>query len=557
VTAGAGSPRDAWGLRAARLLCPYGLLLVRRYLDCLYILQLERYKPDRYGRWAAEHVGRLVPRREVWIQAATVAAVVALATAGAPWPIAYLAWVAGGILSLRGQRPLQVSQRVQWTARAVRVAVPAALVGLLVASMTGRLAGVLLPWLAGGRGFPVEAATGLAFAGLFAPAIVRLAARIVFPLESLVARRFLAAAALRMRSYPGKVVGITGSYGKTSTKLIAADLLAARYRVQKTGAGVNTTMGITRIIREELRDDAELFVVEMSAYGPGEIREVCDLTRPALGILTAVGVQHLERFGTPEAIAEAKYELIAALPAGAPAVINADDPTCRTLAERARREGKRVLLYGLEERPGLAVQGRILQVGRRGTRFAAAAASGETQEFDTPLLGRWNISNILAGLAVGVELGIPLAAMAPAVAALSPAPRRLEIREEGGITRILDVANANPRGAEMALEVLQQFSGGSRILITPGMVELGSVEAEENFRFGERAAESCDYVVLVGPEQTRPIREGLAARGFPAERLRVARNADEVADLLAAIVKPGDVLLYENRLPDTYLEVGP
>jgi UDP-N-acetylmuramoyl-tripeptide--D-alanyl-D-alanine ligase len=146
--------------------------------------------------------------------------------------------------------------------------------------------------------------------------------------------------------------------------------------------------------------------------------------------------------------------------------------------------------------------------------------------------------------------------MKSAVAGLVPAPRRLEIREEGGVIRILDVANANPRGAEMALEVLAKFSGGSRILITPGMVELGPIEAEENRRFGEKAAAVCDYVVLVGPEQTRPIQEGLVERGYPADRVLIARQAHEVADLLAKIVRPGDILLYENRLPDTYLEVA-
>jgi UDP-N-acetylmuramoyl-tripeptide--D-alanyl-D-alanine ligase len=182
--------------------------------------------------------------------------------------------------------------------------------------------------------------------------------------------------------------------------------------------------------------------------------------------------------------------------------------------------------------------------------------AGETETFETRLRGRWNVANILAALAAGRECGVPLPAMREAVAELSPAPRRLEILEEGGIVKILDVANANPRGAQMALEVLSQFAGGSRILITPGMVELGPIEAEENRRFGQAAASVCDYVVLVGPEQTRPIREGLAERGFPADRILTARHADEVADRLAGIVRPGDTLLFENRLPDTYLEVG-
>ena len=220
-------------------------------------------------------------------------------------------------------------------------------------------------------------------------------------------------------------------------------------------------MGITRVIREDLKDEHEYFVVEMSAYGPGEIREVCDIVHPDLGILTSVGVQHLERFGTPERIAEAKYELISALPAGAPAVINADDPVCRELAQRARGEGKRVLLYGMgKAREGLAVWGTDIEVGPRGTRFRALLANGQGETFETKLLGRWNLSNILAGIAAAAECGVPLVSMKPAVAALAPAPRRLEIHEEGGVVRILDVANANPRGAEMALEVLSQFRGG-------------------------------------------------------------------------------------------------
>jgi UDP-N-acetylmuramoyl-tripeptide--D-alanyl-D-alanine ligase len=360
-----------------------------------------------------------------------------------------------------------------------------------------------------------------------------------------------------MRAYPGRVIGITGSYGKTTTKFITAALLATRYRVLRTPDGVNTTMGITRIVREELSDAHEVFVVEVAAYGPGEIREVCEILRPGLGILTSVGVQHLERFGTRERIAEAKYELLASLPPGDPAVVNADDPVCLELAERARRDGKRVVLYGMGEAAGdLALRAVDVKVSGRGTSFRVIAGRGESGVYETQLLGRWNLSNILAGMAAAVEWGVPLEAMRGAVAGLRPAPRRLEVREEGGIVKILDVANANPLGAQMALEVLAQFTGGSRILITPGMVELGAIEAEENRRFGQAAAAVCDYVVLVGAEQTRPIRAGLAEGGFPQDRVLIARHADEVAERLAGIVRPGDILLYENRLPDTYLEVG-
>lgn len=541
----------------ARVALPYALVVVQRHLDCMYILQLERYKPDRYSRWLRAHRGILLPAMEIRLQMPTLLLAVVLAVAGVHWLVVYALWLGAGHIILARRIPLQVSQRLQWTARAIRMSlVGFGLGGLLVAGVMA-LSGLLLSSSGLIPGLMVGGIGGLALAGALVPSLVGFAGRVLLPVEGSIARTFFREAERRMRAYPGRVIGITGSYGKTTTKFIMADLLASRYRVLKTAAGVNTTMGITRVIREELRDEHEYFVVEVSAYGPGEIREVCDIIHPSLGILTAVGVQHLERFGTPEAIAEAKYELLASLPPGGTAVVNADDPMCLKLAERAASQGKRVVLYGFGEgQRDLATRGMDLTVSARGTRFRVVTEAGETESFETRLLGRWNISNILAGLAAGRECGLALQAMREAVAGLSPAPNRLQVREEGGIIKILDVANANPRGAQMALEVLSQFGGGSRILITPGMVELGPIEAEENRRFGEAAAAVCDYVVLVGPEQTRPIREGLAQCDFPADRILTARHADEVADRLAGIVRPGDILLFENRLPDTYLEVG-
>jgi UDP-N-acetylmuramoyl-tripeptide--D-alanyl-D-alanine ligase len=545
----------AWWV--ARVAFPYALVVVQHHLDCIYILQLERYKPDRYARWMRAHWRMVVATLEIWWQVLTVGAAILLGWTGVHWLAAYGLWLCTGHIVLARRIPLQVSQRLQWTSRAIRVCVVAFAVSGLMLRGYMLFADLLPSALSPSCSLVWGAIGGLAASGILAPLVVYLAGYGVLPLERSIARKFLGEAERRMRAYPGRVIGITGSYGKTTTKFIVADLLASRYRVLKTAAGVNTTMGITRVIREELRDEHEYFVVEVSAYGPGEIREVCDIIHPCLGILTCVGVQHLERFGTPEAIAEAKYELLASLPPGGTAVVNADDPVCLRLAERARSEGKRVVRYGFSESErDPAIRGTDLEVSARGSRFRVVTEAGETETFETRLLGRWNISNILAGLAAGRECGVPLAAMHEAVARLSPAPRRLEIQEEGGIVKILDVANANPRGAQMALEVLSQFTGGSRILITPGMVELGPIEAEENRRFGQAAALVCDYVILVGPEQTRPIREGLKERGFPTDRILTARQADEVGDRLAGIVRPGDILLFENRLPDTYLEVG-
>ncbi len=543
----------------ARIALPYAVVVVQRHLDCLYILQIERYKPDRYGRWLLGNWRRLVPVLEIALQMLTVLSapllIVRLAT---HWVIAYLLWLGTGHFILLRYTSLQVSQRLQYTARASR----ASLATFGISGLVGAgYVWVVLAWIPN-LDLPARLMIGaigaMAWAGIFAPGIVFLAAQVVVPVERRISQGFLSEADRRMRAYSGRVIGITGSYGKTTTKFITAALLAAKYRVLKTPDGVNTTMGITRIIREELSDEHEIFVVEVATYGPGEIREVCEILRPRLGILTSVGVQHLERFGTQARIAEAKYELLASLPSGGTAVVNADDPVCLELAGRARVDGKRVVLYGMGGGTAgdLTIRAVDIKVSVRGTSFRVITSQGASAAYETHLLGRWNLSNILAGITAAVEWGVPLETMREAVAGLRPAPRRLEVREEGGIVKILDVANANPLGAQMALEVLAQFEGGSRILITPGMVELGPIEAEENRRFGQAAAAVCDYVVLVGLEQTRPIRDGLADRGFPPGHVLVAKNADEVAEHLAGVVRPGDILLYENRLPDTYLEVG-
>lgn len=545
--------------RAAAALLPYVVVVVTQHLDLVYLTQLERYKSLRLWGWISRHWGMVLDGQATLVQMAVLLAGVVLSWFHLPALTFYIIWVAAGMW-LAGRRPsIQVSQRLQFTPRAIRLmAVTLVLAAALMLGTTVLTIALLSRLMTAPRGFLValSLATGLVVVSEVAAGTVFLANVSLAPLEQAINRRFYAQARERMRSFHGQVVGITGSYGKTTTKFITAALLGRRYQVLKTPDGVNTTMGITRVVREDLRDDHQFFVVEVAAYGPGEIREVCDILRPKLGVLTAVGVQHLERFRTPERIAEAKYELIASLPPDGSAVMNADDPGCLRLADRARREGKRTLLYGIgEDERVLDVRGKNVKISSKGSAFCVETEAG-TAMFETRLLGSWNVANILGATAAALECGVPLEEIQEGVKSLTPPPKRLEVREEGGVIKLIDVANANPLGAQMALEVLGQFEGGSKILITPGLVELGQIEAEENRRLGRAAATVCDYVVLVGPTQTLPLREGLREGGFSEDRVLVARHSGEVADCLKEIVRQGDVLLYENRLPDTYLELS-
>jgi len=292
--------------RAAASLLPYVVLVVTRYLDFLYLAQLERYKSPRLWGWISRRWRMVLDAQGALLQAAVLVAGIILAWFRLPVIIFYMVWMAAGMWLSARRSSLQVSQRLQFTPRAVRLTAVTFILAMAIMTGTTVLTVALLsPLLTATRAFLVAIglATGLVVVSEVTAGMVFLANLSLAPLEQAINRRYCAQATQRMRRYPGQVIGITGSYGKTTTKFITAALLGRRYPVYKTPDGLNTTMGITRIIRENLRDDHQFFVVEVAAYGPGEIREVCEILRPKLGILTAVGVQHLERFRTLERIA--------------------------------------------------------------------------------------------------------------------------------------------------------------------------------------------------------------------------------------------------------------
>jgi UDP-N-acetylmuramoyl-tripeptide--D-alanyl-D-alanine ligase len=269
-------------------------------------------------------------------------------------------------------------------------------------------------------------------------------------------------------------------------------------------------------------------------------------------VLTAIGPEHLERFGSLEAIERAKYELIEALPADGIAFFNVDDERVRRLADTTRHV--RVVRYGLlpDGRPDVTAEN--LRTSPRGIELEVVRGA-ERFHLRCGLLGRHNALNLLAGVAVARELGVTPEAIVRAAAGITAPEHRLQlIPTVGGPTIIDDAYNANPVGVQAALDVLAEMPGGQKILVTPGMVELGPVEEEENRRFGSAAAAVCDLVILVGPKRTAPIQAGLRAAGFPEERIRVVRALSEVPSLLRQHAGPNDVVLFCNDLPDQYNE---
>lgn len=383
------------------------------------------------------------------------------------------------------------------------------------------------------------------------PLYVLLAALLINPVEIAIRNKFVAISHKKLMNMPLVRIGITGSYGKTSTKFILGTLLAQKYRTLVTPASFNTPNGISRCINENLEEGTEVFVSEMGAAHNGDIAKLCRIVEPMHGILTSVGEQHLETFGSLENIKTTKYALIDALPEGGYALFNANNENCMELYTRECKAEK--LLYGLD-RDDTLLSATDLSVSVAGSSFTLTFRDrGISLPCTTALLGRHNILNILGAATLAYKLGVTPEQLRDGIQALEPTEHRLQlIRGANGVNVIDDAFNSNPAGALEAVRTLSAFTSGKRIMITPGMVELGPLESVKNAEFGKQAAQYCDIVILVGINRTQPILEGLLEGGMTRECIYSVNSLDEATQVLGTFVTPGDTVLFENDLPDNY-----
>jgi UDP-N-acetylmuramoyl-tripeptide--D-alanyl-D-alanine ligase len=525
-------------------------LIAGRLHLMLHLFQLEHYERARLRVW--------VQRRNARVQ---IGALVLCLVAG----VALTAVTAGEIdglvlalgsgigvaLAVGGIRLLRRHQTkpLVFTARARRLFIVAlALPGLVL----------VLAALAVVGGAPASVApaigTGVAVLAIVAaPELILAADVLVKPVQKLDNRRFVQRAEHRLAEVSPLAIGITGSFGKTTTKACIAEVAELRGPAFATPASYNTYLGVVRAINEGLTTRHRTFIAEMGAYRRGDVAELCELVHPTIGVLTAIGPAHLERFGSLDEIEKAKGELPEGVPAGGTFITTADDERCLRAAERTEA---RVVLFSAAGAESAEVTAHDIEMAEGTTRFTLRRRDGEEVLVRSKLLGRHNVANLLAAAAVGTSLDMPLDAIARALARVTPPAHRLApiLNPQAGIVVIDDAYNSNPVGAAAALEVLASHAAERRLLVTPGMVELGEREAEENERFGQHAAEVCDLVVLVGEERSRPIRAGLDAASFPGDRIHVVANASEAQALLAKTTRRGDVVLFENDLPDLYAE---
>ncbi len=391
----------------------------------------------------------------------------------------------------------------------------------------------------------------IALTPLLVPIIVFLSALITAPFENLNNFRYIKKATKTLSERKDLIkIGITGSYAKTTVKTILASILSKKFKVLATPASYNTPLGITRSIGT-IKSGHEVFIAEMGARNVGNIRELCDMVEPDYGIITGISNQHLESFLTIGNIIRTKCELSDSV-SKRNGVIYLNGDTKHYEELRAKTLGT-VRVSGVGN-SSFDVYAENIVVNKDGSSFDLVI-NGERLACSTRMLGKHNISNIVVCAGLAHELGVSCELIVEAIRELEPPHHRLNLITTANGMRILDdTFNANTEGAQAALDMLSMFDG-RKVIVTPGLVELGSEERATNKEFGRQIAKVCDLAVLIGLRRSEPIKEGLLDAGFKEENVLIFNSLSEAKGAFKTFLNSHDTVLLENDLPDDYNEV--
>lgn len=405
----------------------------------------------------------------------------------------------------------------------------------------------------------------LLFFDIFAPVISSLIILLTQPLTILLKNQIIKKAKIKRLGYKNLIViGITGSYGKTSTKEFLATILSEKFRVLKTKEHQNNEMGVSRCILNELRNEHSVFVVEMGAYKSGEIKLLCDITKPKIGILTGINEQHLALFGSQYNIIKTKYELIENLPKDGIAIFNGDNKYC---LELYKITGVKKKIYNsnklsLEKMLQSDIWGENIKIEKEFISFQAQTKDGETADFKLNVLGGHNIANILAAALCAKELGMTLQEISKACLKIKPGQGAMKLIKGKEDINILDASySANPDGVISNLDYLKIWGGqtlwqaqGKRVIVMPCLIELGSASKEVHKRIGKKIGEVCDLAIITTKERFEEIREGAVEAGMKKENILFIENIKEIMTQISIFCGDGDTVLFEGRAPKTLIE---
>lgn len=514
-------------LAAASLICA----LVRQY----QMLQQNSYYPSRYFKWVKENYSVMLALESMIF---CFSSTLYLRKSYASQLVLYALMFIIRLISTISTHKKSIKKLV-FTARIKRLFATAIIIfALLIAlflcfsdKMLGEISSVLLFMFA-----------------CISPLTVLLTWVVTYPLEKAVSNWYINDAKRILKSHKNlTVIGITGSYGKTTTKFILNRILSEKFNVVCTPQSFNTPMGVVRTVRGDLKPQTEIFICEMGAKNIGDIKEICDIANPDFAIITSVGAQHLETFKSVDNVYKTKFELADAVTNnGGKVFINGDNKEIKS-----RTENNKYLRFGLQS--DNAYYAENISYSRSGSTFTLVLENNKI-EVNTKLLGLHSVADIVSAAAVAYTLGVSLEDIAFAISTLKPYEHRLELKSFKNSSLLIDDAyNANPEGSLEAVRILSHFDGMHKTVITPGLIELGDKEYECNFNLGAEAAKYADRIILVGENRSKPLRAGVQSTDFNCDNLYVVKSFADAMAIYLQDVTSNSVVLLENDLPDNYL----
>lgn len=383
---------------------------------------------------------------------------------------------------------------------------------------------------------------------ILTPYILIISAGVIEPVERAISSYYIKRAKQRLEKSNVLKIAITGSYGKSSVKEILKTLLMQKFRVLSTPASFNTPLGIA-LTTDKLDSTHDIFIAEMGARQKGDIDTICKIFKPDIGLLTGVNYQHLETFKSIENTMETKFELFNNLSKKGKAFFSSDNENSVKLFNRFKGEK---YISGLNETGDNFLSASDITTNSSGTTFTINAKGYRPIKCNTVLLGKHSIMNILLAVSVALKIGLNEEEVERGINRLNFFGHRLElVPTNKDVTIIDDSFNSNEDGINAAIEVLNLFSG-RKIVVTPGLVELGKRQNTVNYNFGKLLSINADIVIVVGKTNAEMLINGLLDGGKKKEEVYFSKNLNKGNEILNSILEKGDVVLFENDLPDNY-----
>ncbi|MBI5220861.1 MAG: UDP-N-acetylmuramoyl-tripeptide--D-alanyl-D-alanine ligase [Candidatus Liptonbacteria bacterium] len=444
-------------------------------------------------------------------------------------------------------------QRIKWTAKLILVAGLAKLIILAMAGLVAVVIHLIVP-----SGYPAI----VVFVGVFLAAVsifeyfLAAAVIILLPLDRYIKQRWIVRARAKIKSLPNlKIVAVAGSYGKTTTKEVVATILREKFQVVVTPGTENTPLGIARLIKREVDSQTEVLVIEMGEHEPGDIRDLCQIAPPHLSVLMGINEAHLERMGSLANATAALFEIVTYARPETMVFLNADSPLIAQHAKEYCGQHETIWFSAQgHSRARFQIKQPEFRADGSGWRFEFWEDKRKIGSYQVPILGEYILGTVMAAVAIAQKLGLTDSEITRGVSQIKPVAHRLQlISGHRDILVIDDSYNGNPDGVREAIRVLVHFPDRRKVFFTPGLLETGERTREIHLRIGQELALVADLVILIRNSVTPHLAEGLRAKNFLESNIIWFDNTLAAHAALANILKPRDVILFQNDWPEDYL----